>query len=305
MAFRDTGKNGTMPGPVDDYLSPPALAVRSAVERALAEDLTPLGDLTSVLVPADAVTTAELRARQAGVLAGVDCVIETFAQVDPSLTLTWRLSDGDRLEAGSVIGTVEGHLRTVLTAERTALNFLSHLSGVATNTAAFVDRAAATGSSTRVWDTRKTTPGLRSLQKAAVRAGGGRNHRANLSDAIMVKDNHLTGLGVAEAVGLAKDRWPNRTVVVECERSDQMVVAIEAGADSVLLDNMTPEQVSECVALAAELQGSSPRRCLLEASGAITLETVAAYAATGVDLVSSGAITNSAPVLDIGLDIAT
>ena len=119
------------------------------------------------------------------------------------------------------------------------------------------------------------------------------------------KDNHLTGLGVAEAVGLAKDRWPNRTVVVECERSDQMVVAIEAGADSVLLDNMMPEQVSECVALAAELQGSSPRRCLLEASGAITLETVAAYAATGVDLVSSGAITNSAPVLDIGLDIAT
>ena len=114
-------------------------------------------------------------------------MIETFAQVDPSLTLTWRLSDGDRLEAGSVIGTVEGHLRTVLTAERTALNFLSHLSGVATNTAAFVDRAAATGSSTRVWDTRKTTPGLRSLQKAAVRAGGGRNHRANLSDAIMVK----------------------------------------------------------------------------------------------------------------------
>ena len=292
-----------MRSPVDEYLSPPASAVRTAVETALAEDLTPLGDLTSVLVPADALTTAEFRARDAGVLAGVDCVIETFTQVDPDLELAWRLSDGDRLEAGAVIGTVEGRLRTVLTAERTALNFLSHLSGVATNTAAFVDRVVATGSVTRVWDTRKTTPGLRSLQKAAVRAGGGRNHRANLSDAIMVKDNHLTGLGVAEAVGLAQDRWPNRTVVVECERIDQMVTAIEAGADSVLLDNMSPEQVADCVARAAELQGASPRRCLLEASGGINLDTIAAYAATGVDLVSSGAITNSAPVLDIGLDV--
>lgn len=196
---------------------------------ALAEDLTPLGDLTSDhRCPLARSPPPSFAPGEPGVLAGVDCVIETFAQVDPSLTLTWRLSDGDRLEAGSVIGTVEGHLRTVLTAERTALNFLSHLSGVATNTAAFVDRAAATGSSTRVWDTRKTTPGLRSLQKAAVRAGGRRNHRANLSGAIMVKDNHLTGLGVAEAVGLAKDRWPNRTVVVECERSDQMVVAIRS-----------------------------------------------------------------------------
>ena len=292
-----------MSSPVDDYLSPPRFEVRSAVQRALAEDLTPLGDLTSVLVPDDAVAVAQFRARQPGVLAGVDCAAETFAQVDPTLELSWNLTDGARLEAGSVIGTVEGRLRTMLTAERTSLNFLSHLSGIATLTATFVDRVAEIGSATRVWDTRKTLPGLRSLQKAAVRAGGGRNHRANLSDAIMVKDNHLTGLGAAEAVALAKDRWPNRTVVVECEDLAQMVVAIEAGADSVLLDNMSPEQVRECVVRAAELQGTSPRRCLLEASGGINVDTVASYAATGVDLVSSGTLTNSAPALDIGLDI--
>ena len=292
-----------MSSPVDDYLSPPRFEVRSAVQRALAEDLTPLGDLTSVLVPDDAVAVAQFRARQPGVLAGVDCAAETFAQVDPALELSWMLTDGARLEAGSVIGTVEGRLRTVLTAERTSLNFLSHLSGIATLTATFVERVAAVESSTRVWDTRKTLPGLRSLQKAAVRAGGGRNHRANLSDAIMVKDNHLTGLGAAEAVALAKDRWPNRTVVVECEDLAQMMVAIEAGADSVLLDNMSPEQVGDCVVRAAELQGTSPRRCLLEASGGINVDTVASYAATGVDLVSSGTLTNSAPALDIGLDI--
>ena len=271
-----------MSSTVDDYLSPPRFEVRSAVQRALAEDLTPLGDLTSVLVPDDAVAVAQFRARQPGVLAGVDCAAEAFAQVDPALEVTW-----------------------MLTAERTSLNFLSHLSGIATLTATFVDRVAQVGSPTRVWDTRKTLPGLRSLQKAAVRAGGGRNHRANLSDAVMVKDNHLTGLGAAEAVALAKDRWPNRTVVVECEDLAQMVVAIQAGADSVLLDNMSPEQVGECVARAAELQGTSPRRCLLEASGGINVDTVASYAATGVDLVSSGTLTNSAPALDIGLDIVT
>ncbi len=294
-----------MSSTVDDYLSPPPFEVRSAVQRSLAEDLTPLGDLTSVLVPDDAVAVAQFRARQPGVLAGVDCAAETFTQVDPVLVVSWLLTDGARLEPGSVIATVEGRLRTMLTAERTSLNFLSHLSGIATLTATFVERVAAAESSTRVWDTRKTLPGLRSLQKAAVRAGGGRNHRANLSDAIMVKDNHLTGLGATEAVALAKDRWPNRTVVVECEDLAQMMVAIEAGADSVLLDNMSPEQVGECVVRAAELQGASPRRCLLEASGGINVDTVASYAATGVDLVSSGTLTNSAPALDIGLDIVT
>lgn len=279
-----------------EALHPPVHAVRDAVARALAEDLTPLGDLTAVLVPAGATTTATFGARAAGVLAGTRCAAEAFAQVDPSITVTWSLDDGDTVEAGSVIGTVVGPLASVLTAERTALNFLGHLSGVATATRRFVDAAAG---GARVWDTRKTTPGLRSLEKAAVRAGGGANHRGNLSDWVLVKDNHLSALGVSGAVAAARDRWPGRTVHIECDTVAQAVEAIEAGADALLLDNMALDDLRACVAAAA----SSPRRPLLEASGGITLESIGAVASTGVDMISVGAITNSAPVLDIGLDI--
>lgn len=279
-----------------EALHPPVHAVRDAVARALAEDLTPLGDLTAVLVPAGATTTATFGARAAGVLAGTRCAAEAFAQVDPSITVTWSLDDGDTVEAGSVIGTVVGPLASVLTAERTALNFLGHLSGVATETRRFVDAAAG---GARVWDTRKTTPGLRSLEKAAVRAGGGANHRGNLSDWVLVKDNHLSALGVSGAVAAARDRWPGRTVHIECDTVAQAVEAIEAGADALLLDNMALDDLRACVAVAA----SSPRRPLLEASGGITLESIGAVATTGVDMISVGAITNSAPVLDIGLDI--
>ncbi|MCB1249392.1 MAG: carboxylating nicotinate-nucleotide diphosphorylase [Acidimicrobiales bacterium] len=279
-----------------EALHPPVHAVRDAVARALAEDLTPLGDLTAVLVPAGATTTATFGARAAGVLAGTRCAAEAFAQVDPSITVTWSLDDGDTVEAGSVIGTVVGPLASVLTAERTALNFLGHLSGVATATRRFVDAAAG---GARVWDTRKTTPGLRSLEKAAVRAGGGANHRGNLSDWVLVKDNHLSALGVSGAVAAARDRWPGRTVHIECDTVAQAVEAIEAGADALLLDNMALDDLRACVAVAA----SSPRRPLLEASGGITLESIGAVASTGVDMISVGAITNSAPVLDIGLDI--
>ena len=279
-----------------EALHPPVHAVRDAVARALAEDLTPLGDLTAVLVPAGATTTATFGARAAGVLAGTRCAAEAFAQVDPSITVTWSLDDGDTVEAGSVIGTVVGPLASVLTAERTALNFLGHLSGVATATRRFVDAAAG---GARVWDTRKTTPGLRSLEKAAVRAGGGANHRGNLSDWVLVKDNHLSALGVSGAVAAARDRWPGRTVHIECDTVTQAVEAIEAGADALLLDNMALDDLRACVAVAA----SSPRRPLLEASGGITLESIGAVATTGVDMISVGAITNSAPVLDIGLDI--
>ncbi|MCB1261914.1 MAG: carboxylating nicotinate-nucleotide diphosphorylase [Acidimicrobiales bacterium] len=279
-----------------EALHPPVHAVRDAVARALAEDLTPLGDLTAVLVPAGATTTATFGARAAGVLAGTRCAAEAFAQVDPSITVTWSLDDGDTVEAGSVIGTVVGPLASVLTAERTALNFLGHLSGVATATRRFVDAAAG---GARVWDTRKTTPGLRSLEKAAVRAGGGANHRGNLSDWVLVKDNHLSALGVSGAVAAARDRWPGRTVHIECDTVAQAVEAIEAGADALLLDNMALDDLRACVAVAA----SSPRRPLLEASGGITLESIGAVATTGVDMISVGAITNSAPVLDIGLDI--
>jgi nicotinate-nucleotide pyrophosphorylase (carboxylating) len=284
---------------VDTSLHPPAHAVREAVARALAEDLTPLGDLSAALVPAGVHATATFVARADGVLAGTACATEAFAQVDASLTVTWTADDGDRVAPGARLGTVAGPLTPMLTAERTALNFLGHLSGVATLVSKFVDRA---NGAIRVWDTRKTTPGLRALEKAAVRAGGGRNHRGNLSDWVMLKDNHLMGVGITKGVALAKDRWPGRTVHVEAERLDQVIEAVDAGADAILLDNMTPDEVRACVHAVGE-RCAGGRRPLLEVSGGVTLDTVTAYASTGADFVSSGSITNSAPVLDIGLDI--
>ena len=287
------------PSPVE----PPSVAVVEVVTRALAEDLTPLGDLTSALLPAGLRARASFVVRASGVLAGTACATETFAQLDSTVHLDWRSADGDRVEAGTTVAIVEGPLASILTGERTALNFLGHLSGIATLTRQFVDAAATTGSA-RIWDTRKTTPGLRSLEKAAVRAGGGANHRGNLSDWILLKDNHLALMGIAGAVAAARHRWPARTVHVECDRLDQLVEAIEAGADAVLLDNMTPDQVVACVR-AADDHATAPgrRRPLLEVSGGITLEAVASYAGLGVDLISVGGLTNSAPVLDIGLDI--
>ena len=278
---------------------PPAQAVREAVARALAEDLTPLGDLSAALVPAEVQATATFVARADGVLAGTACAGEAFAQVDASIVVQWLLDDGARTAPGTRLGTVTGPLAPILTAERTALNFLGHLSGVATQVRAMVERA---GDGLRVWDTRKTTPGLRSLEKAAVRAGGGRNHRGNLSDWVMLKDNHLAGIGITKGVELARDRWPGRTVHVECDRLDQVIEAVDAGADAILLDNMDPDAVRTCVHAVTARCGDG-RRPLLEVSGGVTLDTVAAYATTGADLVSSGALTNSAPVLDIGLDI--
>jgi nicotinate-nucleotide pyrophosphorylase (carboxylating) len=284
-------------------VEPPIGEVRSAVERALAEDLTPLGDLTSALLDPEAVASAAFVCREAGVLAGTSCAAEAFAQVDVSIAIEWSLTDGASLEAGSVIGTVGGPLATILTAERTALNFMGHLSGVASSTARYV-AAAADGGSARVWDTRKTTPGLRTLEKAAVRAGGGRNHRGNLSDWILLKDNHIAGIGITEAVRRSRDQWPGRTVHIECDRLEQMIEALEAGADAVLLDNMTPRDVKACVAAAEELDthGATP---LIEVSGGITLESISEFSAAGAHMISIGRITNSAPTLDIGLDIET
>lgn len=279
---------------------PPRGVVTDLVTRALAEDLTPLGDISAALIPPDVRAVARLVVREPGVVAGSACVIESFAQVDPELVCEWDVADGDSISGGDVLATVTGSLASILTAERTALNFLGHLSGIATRTRLFVDAAAPL----RVWDTRKTVPGLRALQKAAVRAGGARNHRGNLSDWVMFKDNHLTVLGIEEGVRSARDVWPGRTVHVECDRLEQMLEALEAGADAVLLDNMAPDQVRECVAAAQEhAERSGTRRALLEVSGGITLETVGEYAATGADVVSSGSLTNSVTVLDIGLDI--
>ncbi len=241
---------------------------------------------------------AALGSRAAGVFAGRACVEEAFAQVGGSLRLEWCLQDGADLAAGTVVARVAGPLAPILTAERTALNFARHLSGVATLTRRFVE---AVGPEVLVWDTRKTIPGLRALEKAAVRAGGGANHRGNLSDWVMLKDNHLAVLDVAAAVARAREVWPGRTVHVECDSVGRAVAAAEAGADALLLDNLGPEEAGKAVVAAREALAG--RRCLIEASGGITLETVAAYATSGVDAVSAGALTDSARALDLGLDV--
>jgi len=285
----------TSAGPVD----PPLLAVREAVARALAEDVLPLGDITASLVPVTTAARARIVARGPGVVAGRLCALEAFAQVDSSVAVAWALDDGSRVSAGSVVGTVSGPLRSILTAERTALNFLCPLSGVATAARRYVDVVTAANPATRVLDTRKTTPGLRPLEKAAVRAGGAFNHRGNLSEAILVKDNHLGGLTIAEAVSRARRWWPGRMVEVECDRADQVTEALGAGAGAVLLDNMTPAEVAACVALVR----AGPAGVLVEVSGGVTLDSAPSYAAVGADLISVGAITHSAPVLDLGLDL--
>ncbi len=282
-------------------LQAPIADVRALVAMALAEDLTPFGDLTSSLLDPELMATAEFNAREPGVLAGCVCVQETFAAVDPRLRIQWNKTDGERFAAGEVLGVATGPFATLLTAERTALNFLSALSGIATNAAKWVDLAAGR---VIVWDTRKTTPGYRSLQKAAVRAGGAANHRGNLSDWLMLKDNHLVGMSINEAVEKARRVWPGRTVHVEADREEQMFQAMEAGADIILLDNFSPADLQPLVAMAYQWAiDNNARRPLLEASGGINLSTLDAYADTGVDLVSSGSLTNAAGVLDIGLDV--
>jgi nicotinate-nucleotide pyrophosphorylase (carboxylating) len=279
---------------------PPSPAVREAVSRALAEDVLPLGDLTASLVGAEVTGAVAVVSRQPGVIAGRQCAEETFSQVDQDLDVVWNLGDGSDVVAGAAVATISGRLRSILTAERTALNFLCHLSGVATATRRFVDAATATNPAVRILDTRKTTPGLRSLEKAAVRAGGGTNHRGNLSDAVLIKDNHLGGVSIADAVSRARALWPGRMVEVECDRRDQVTEAVAARATVIMLDNMSPDEIVECLALVR----SSTADILVEVSGGVTLDTVAAYAATGVDLISVGALTHSAPILDLGFDLA-
>jgi len=282
---------------------PPITAVREVVARALAEDLTPLGDITSALLPAGATAEGALRTRAAGVVAGTASAAEVFEQVDRALGVTWAIADGEAVEAGTALGIVAGSLASMLTAERTALNLLSHLSGVATLTRRFVDAA---GPGLRVWDTRKTTPGLRSLEKAAVRAGGGANHRGNLSEWVMLKDNHLALIDLAETVARARELFPARTVQVECDTHDKVTEALAADADALLLDNMDPAEARRCVATVDDHAAAvGRRRPIVEVSGGITLETVRGFADVGADLVSSGSLTNSAPVLDIGLDVTS
>jgi nicotinate-nucleotide pyrophosphorylase (carboxylating) len=273
---------------------PPSAVVGAVVEAALREDLGVLGDITSIAcVAEDSFAEARFVAREEGVLAGTAAATETFRQVDPAVQTTWRDGDGASLVPGAHIGTVSGPLRSILGGERVALNLLQHCSGVASMTRRYV--RAAHGHA-RILDTRKTIPGRRALQKAAVRAGGGFNHRDSLSDAVLIKDNHLAALGVAKAVERARARWPNRVIEVECDTLDQVAEACDARPDMVLVDNMAPADVRKAVEL---LNGIAK----IEVSGGVTLETVGVYAESGADYISVGALTHSVRALDIGLDV--
>lgn len=271
-------------------------ARRRAVARALAEDLGDAGDVTTAAtVPPGARGVAHVVARADGVVAGGAVLGEVFEQVGPGVTVDVRVQDGQRVTRGDVVAEIEGPLRSLLTGERVALNFVCHLSGIATQTRRFVD--AVDGLPVELRDTRKTTPGLRLLEKAAVVAGGGANHRVGLYDALLVKDNHvLAAGGVGPAARRAVERARGRHVQVEVTRLDQLDEVLAAGVDDILLDNFTPAEVRMAVRRVAG-------RATLEASGNVTLETVREYAETGVDRVAVGALTHSAPWLDLAMDV--
>jgi nicotinate-nucleotide pyrophosphorylase (carboxylating) len=266
------------------------------VRTALDEDQA-FNDLTTIAtVVSERHARGRLVARAEGVLCGVPLAVEAFRQLDPKVTIRIDLEDGARLHRGSNILYLSGHARALLAAERVALNFMQRLSGIATLTARYVE--AVRGTEATILDTRKTTPGWRLLEKYAVRAGGGTNHRLNLSSAVLIKDNHLAAVDgdVDVAVRRARDLAPPGTKVeVECDRIEQVSAALDAGADIILLDNMRPDEMARCVELVAG-------RAITEASGGVRLETVREIAQAGVDWISVGALTHSAPALDLGLD---
>lgn len=274
--------------------------VETAVRRALAED-APWGDLTvSLTIPETARLDAALTAREPGVFAGGPLVVEAFRQLDPAIEVTALAPEGHRFAAGETLARISGPARGVLTAERVALNFAQRLSGIATLTARYVAQTA--GTRARIADTRKTTPGLRALEKHAVSAGGGSNHRFSLSDAVMVKDNHLAALGASDGPSITaalrslRERAGHTTaIIVEVDRASQLEPVLAAGVTGVLLDNFTVAQLEEGVRIVAG-------RAICEASGGVSLETVAAIARSGVDVISVGRLTHGATALDLGLD---
>jgi nicotinate-nucleotide pyrophosphorylase (carboxylating) len=273
------------------------LDVSEVVLRALHEDCDGNGDVTSVAtISAEQMSTLDFVARAPGVIAGMPVAAAVFAILGgSSIRMSSVIRDGESVQAGTVLGSIVGSTRVLLQGERPALNLLSHLSAIATATRAWAD--ALSDSTTKVRDTRKTTPGMRILEKYAVRCGGGLNHRMNLSDAALIKDNHVVAAGgVARAYELIKQRYPNLPVEVEVDSMDQLAEALEVGADLVLLDNFTIEELKSAV----DLTGG---RAKLEASGGFTFDEAKAVASTGVDFVAVGAITHSAPVLDIGADL--
>ncbi len=275
-------------------------SVKAIVERALEEDLGQ-GDITTdSLIPVDIRGLGLIVAKTTGVIAGVEVALEVFRQTDPSVDTRVLMADGSEVSPGDVVADVEGSIAGILKGERVALNFLQRLSGIATATSAYVK--AVQGTKASIIDTRKTVPGLRQLEKYAVRVGGGHNHRYNLADGILIKDNHIAALraqelGLAEIVNRARENSPHTLrVEIEVESIDEAREALEAGADVIMLDNMSPEEMRQVVAM-------SGGRRLLEASGGINLETVRAVAETGVDLISVGALTHSVRAMDISLDM--
>jgi nicotinate-nucleotide pyrophosphorylase (carboxylating) len=282
---------------MSDFRPPPPLLYEPLVAAALREDLGRSGDVTTdAVVPADAVAVAHLVARREGRVAGLEIACRAFTLLDPRVAVEFQAADGDDVAAGTVLAVVTGPARAILSAERVALNLLGRLCGIATQTRRVVALVAGTGA--RVADTRKTTPGLRALEKYAVRVGGGSNHRFGLDDAVLIKDNHVAVAGgVGEAVRRAKAAV-GHLVKVEVEVTDlaQVREALEAGAEVILLDNMTPGQMREAVALVAG-------RAVTEASGGITPDNAAEIAATGVGVLSLGWLTHSVPALDVALDV--
>jgi nicotinate-nucleotide pyrophosphorylase (carboxylating) len=276
----------------------PSIIIEPIVRNALLEDLGRAGDVTTdAIVPADARAETALVAREKGVVAGLDFALAAFRLIDPAIEARIEQADGSRIEKGDVIGTFRGPARGMLTAERTALNFLCHLSGIASATAAVVE--AVRGHRAHITCTRKTMPGLRAAQKYAVRVGGGSNHRFGLDDAVLIKDNHVAiAGGIREALARARASVGHLVKIeLEVDTLEQLREALAVGVDAVLLDNMPPAMLREAVGIVAG-------RAVTEASGRITPATAPAIAATGVDLISIGWLTHSATVLDIGLDYA-
>ena len=275
-----------------------ATTIDRVVRAALEED-APWGDITcEVLIPADAVATAELVAREEGVFSGGSVFATAFALTNPAIRVEILAEDGSSFAPGDVLARVTGSARGILTAERVALNLAQRMSGIATLTARYVEAVRGTGA--RIADTRKTTPGLRALERHAVVSGGGHNHRFSLSDAVMAKDNHLALIGVdlTSALRQARSRLPHTThIEVEVDRLDQIPAVLEAGVDTIMLDNFSLADLRAGVELIAG-------RAIVEASGGVNLDTVAGIAATGVDVISVGALTHSARAIDLGLDFA-
>lgn len=273
--------------------------IQLAVQKALEEDVG-TGDATTLsVIPEGAKALAEMRAREDLVLCGIDFVRTTFEQVDKNLSVRLLRKDGDAMEAGDSLAQIQGSASAILTAERTALNFIQRLSGVATLTRRYVERIKGTG--VQLLDTRKTTPGWRHFEKYGVACGGATNHRVGLYDMVMIKDNHLATLGsdatqtIPQAIQRAKSMFPKLKVEVEADTLEQALIAMDAGADIILLDNMSCEQLKQAVT-------ANRGRCQLEASGGVHLGTIRQIAECGVDFISVGALTHSAPAVDIALD---